>query len=47
MNGSNPRGDGEPRVCLSCKDPFRLVGVLPLGGDIEYCPTCFEEYLNR
>jgi len=47
MSGSNPRGNGTPTICASCDKAFRLINVLPFGADVDYCPTCFETYLNR
>jgi hypothetical protein len=45
--GANRLGDGDPRFCTACGDPFRLRCALPSMGALgDYCPTCLEDYMN-
>jgi len=45
--GANRLGDGDPRFCTACGDPFRLRCALPSMGAVgDYCPTCLEDYMN-
>ncbi|MDT3435537.1 hypothetical protein [Haloarcula sp. 1CSR25-25] len=37
-------GDGRPKYCVQCGDPYREIQRLP--GLVNQCPTCFEDVLN-
>lgn len=46
MPAANPR-PSESHVCRKCNESFQMVAGLATGADIEYCPTCFEQYMTR